>query len=117
MNSSDREAEAERMERDAEKLKIAEYMQTHVDEEYEGIISGVASAGFFVETGKGIEGFVRIDSLKDDYYELDRKSYRFIGKRTGKKYALGDAVTVIVSGADPVKREVNFELVYRKINS
>jgi len=111
VNSSEREAEAERMERDAEKLKIAEYMQTYIGEKFEGIISGAASAGFFVEIGRGIEGFVRADSLKDDYYELDRKSFRITGRRTKKQYALGDTVTVIVSEADPVKREVNFELV------
>lgn len=109
--SSEREIVAERMERDAEKLKIAEYMSEHVGEEYDGIISGVLSSGFFVEIGSMIEGFVRISTLMDDYYVLDKNTYRFIGERTGRQYKLGDSVRIVVSEADPVKREVNFEIV------
>lgn len=109
--SSEREAAAEKMEREAEKLKMAEYMSSHIGEEFDGIVSGVLSSGFFVEIGNLIEGFVRVSSLTDDYYVLEKNSYRFIGERTKKKYALGDRVRVMVAEADPEKREINFEIV------
>ena len=110
VNSSERELAAEKMERDAEKLKMAEYMSAYIGEEYEGIVSGVLSSGFFVEIGNMIEGFVRVSSLTDDYYVLDKSNYRFIGERTKRRYALGDRVRVVVAEADPVKREINFEI-------
>lgn len=109
--SSERELAAERMEREAEKLKMAEYMSRHIGEEYDGIISGVLSSGFFVEIGNLIEGFVRVSTLTDDYYVLEKNQYRFLGERTRKKYALGDRVRVVVAEADPEKREINFEIV------
>ena len=110
-NSSEREVAAEKMERDAEKLKMAEYMSAYIGEEFDGIISGVLSSGFFVEIGNLIEGFVRVSTLMDDYYVLEKNSYRFIGERTKRKFALGDKVRVVVAEADPEKREVNFEIV------
>lgn len=109
--SSEREVAAEKMEREAEKLKMAEYMSSRIGEEFDGIISGILSSGFFVEIGNLIEGFVRVSSLTDDYYVLEKNSYRFIGERTKKKYALGDRVRVVVAEADPEKREINFEIV------
>ncbi|MBE6020984.1 MAG: RNB domain-containing ribonuclease, partial [Clostridiales bacterium] len=110
-NSSEREVAAEKMERDAEKLKMAEYISAYIGEEFDGIISGVLSSGFFVEIGNLIEGFVRVSTLMDDYYVLEKNSYRFIGERTKRKFALGDKVRVVVAEADPEKREVNFEIV------
>ena len=113
-NSSERELAAERMERDAEKLKMAEYMAAHVGEEFDGIISGVLSSGFFVELENLIEGFVRVSTLTDDYYVLEKNNYRFIGERTKKRYALGDKLRVMVAEADMEKREINFEVVTGK---
>lgn len=110
-NSSEREVAAEKMEREAEKLKMAEYMSAYIGEEFDGIISGVLSSGFFVEIGNLIEGFVRVSSLLDDYYVLEKNSYRFIGERTKRKFALGDKVRIVVAEADPEKREINFEIV------
>ena len=110
-NSSEREVAAEKMEREAEKLKMAEYMSAYIGEEFDGIISGVLSSGFFVEIGNLIEGFVRVSTLMDDYYVLEKNSYRFVGERTKRKFALGDKVRVVVAEADPEKREINFEIV------
>ena len=98
------------MERDAEKLKMAEYMSAYIGETFEGIISGVLSSGFFVEIGNTIEGFVKVASLKDDYYHLEKNNYRFVGERTKKTYSLGQSVTVVLKEADIEKREINFEI-------
>ena len=110
-DSSDRERAAENMERDAEKLKMAEYMSAYVGASFEGIISGVLSSGFFVEIGNTIEGFVRIASLEDDYYHLEKNNYRFVGERTKKTFGLGQPVKVVLTEADIEKREINFEIM------
>ncbi|MBQ1302213.1 MAG: S1 RNA-binding domain-containing protein, partial [Firmicutes bacterium] len=109
--SSERERAAEKMEKDADKLKMAEYMSERLGEEYEGIISGILSAGFFVELENTVEGFVRVSSLKDDYYHLEKNNYRFVGERTKKTYTLGQQVKIRVVSADIGKREVDFEIV------
>ena len=98
------------MEKDAEKLKMAQYMTRFVGETFDGIISGVLSSGFFVEIENTIEGFVRLSSLEDDYYTLDRNNYRFVGERTKKTYSLGQQVKVVLAEADIEKREINFKI-------
>jgi ribonuclease R len=106
--SSATERQAQELEREVEKLKKAEYMTYHVGETYDGIISGVASFGFFVEIENTIEGMVRVDYLNDDYYDYEAGKYRLIGRRTNKIYALGDKVTIKVHSVDLQEREINF---------
>lgn len=102
---------AQELEREVEKLKKAEYMTYHIDEEYEGIISGVANFGFFVEIENTIEGMVRVESLSDDYYDLESTKYRLIGRRTNKIFALGDNVKIFVKSVDMQNKEINFGLI------
>jgi len=109
--SSATERQAQELEREAEKLKKAEYMTYHVGETYDGIINGVASFGFFVEIENTIEGMVRVDFLNDDYYDYEATKYRLIGRRTNKIYALGDKVMVKVHSVDLQEREINFTVV------
>ncbi len=106
--ASGTEREALELEREVEKLKKAEYMTYHVGETYDGIISGVASFGFFVEIENTIEGMVRVDYLNDDYYDYEAPMYRLIGRRTNRIYALGDKVTIKVHSVDLQEREINF---------
>ncbi len=109
-NSSLMERKAEELEREVDKLKKAEYMSYHIGEEFDGIISGTAAFGFFVEIPNTIEGLVKVDSLDDDYYIYEAEAYRFIGKHSKKIYALGDPVSVVVDSADVAAREINFVL-------
>ena len=109
--SSDAEKIAEDIEREVEDLKKAEYIQEHIGEVFDGIISGVTSFGIFVELNNTIEGMVRISSIDDDYYIYDKEKYRLIGERTKKIFSLGDAVTIKVISVDIANREINFELV------
>lgn len=108
--ASTTERQAQELEREVEKLKKAEYMSYHVGEIYEGIISGVASFGFFVEIENTIEGMVRVDYLNDDYYDFEADKYRLIGRRTNRIYTLGDKVKIKVHSVDIQNREINFTI-------
>lgn len=85
-------------------------MSYHIDEEFDGIISGVASFGFFVEIENTIEGLVKVDSLDDDYYIYEGEAYRFIGRNSRKVYTLGDPVSIRVDSVDLEAREIKFVL-------
>ena len=109
--SSIAERKAEELEREVEKLKKAEYMESRIDEEFDGIISGIISGGFFVQLANTIEGMVRLDSLTDDHYVYEPEKYRMIGKKNKKIYGLGKAVRVRVASVDTTAREIRFELI------
>lgn len=104
------ERKAQTLEREVEKMKKAEYMQEHIGEIYEGIISGVTNFGIYVQLPNTVEGMVRLDSLRDDYYDYEEGKYRVIGRLTHNIYALGDKVKVIVMAANPQDREIDFAM-------
>ena len=105
------ERTAQEMEREVEKMKKAQYMQSKVGEIYEGIISGVTNFGIYVQLPDTIEGMVRLDSLKDDFYDYEEGKYRVIGRQSHKIYALGDRVKIVVLGASPEDRQIDFAMV------
>ncbi|MEI8216869.1 MAG: ribonuclease R [Eubacteriales bacterium] len=109
--SSIRERISEELEREIEKLKMTEYMEKHIGEEFSGVISGVIQSGFFVELPNTIEGMVRIDTISNDYYIFEAEKYRFIGERTKKIYRIGDNVKIKVLNANSISREIDFVLV------
>lgn len=108
--SSLTERQAQELEREVEKLKKAEYMSYHVGEIHDGIVSGVAAFGFFVEIENTIEGMVRVDNLTDDFYDYEAAKYRLIGRRTNHIYALGDTIKIKVQSVDIQNREINFSI-------
>ena len=95
-------------------MKMAEYMQDHIREVFEGKISGVIPSGMFVRLQNRIEGRVAIDSFKGDYYIVDEVSQSIFGKRTGKRYKLGDIINIKVVGASKVDSTIDFEIVYNE---
>ncbi len=109
--ASQTERKAQEMEREVEKMKKAQYMQNHVGEFYEGVISGVTNFGLYVELPNTIEGMIRLDSLKDDFYDYEEGKYRVIGRQTRKIYGLGDPVKIVVLGASPEERTIDFAMV------
>lgn len=109
--SSQTERKAQSMEREAEKMKKAQYMEAHIGEIFDGVISGVTSFGIYVQLPNTVEGMVRLDSLKDDYYYYEEGKYRVIGSHTNKIYALGDQVKIEVIGASPEERIIDFRIV------
>ncbi len=105
--------EAEREMLDRIRVRL---MRDHIGEEFEGVISGVAAFGFFVELFEiYVSGVVRLVDMPDDYYILDEKNHRLIGRHTGKVYQIGDLVRVRVKEVNVSRRHINFELVEKII--
>jgi len=115
IQSSEREMEAVSAERDSIKFKQVEYMLNKVGEEFDGVITGVADWGIYVqEEGSMAEGMVKLASLKSDYFEHEANKYRVKGQRTGKTYNLGQAVRIKLTRADKDERQLDFELIEEK---
>ena len=91
---------------------FVEYMKRHVGDQFHAIISGVTNFGLFVEiTDLLVEGLIRVRDMEDDYYVFDDKRYALTGRRTKKRYRLGDKVNIQVVRVDPEEREIDFVLV------
>ena len=108
---SDRERRAEEAEREVVRMKKAEYMRSHIGEEYDGVISSVTKWGVYVELANTVEGLVHVADMRDDHYEFAEQTYELVGERTRKAYKLGQTVRVRVTDADKLLRTVNFEIV------
>ncbi len=110
---SDKERKAMEAERAGNKYKQVEFMQQYLGEEFDGIISGVASFGFFVETVlHKCEGMVTVRDLSEfDEFKLEEADYALVGLRTGKKFRMGDAVKVKVVAANLEKRQLDYHWV------
>ena len=109
--SSERERLAEEAERETIKLKKVEYMEEHLGEEFEGVISSVTKWGVYVELSNTIEGLIHVTNMYDDHYNYIEDRYEMVGERTGKTYKLGETVRVRVIGTDYLERTIDFEFV------
>lgn len=101
-------------ERETDRLKMAQYMQEHIGEEYNGLISGVTSWGIYVELENTVEGMVPLNEIDDDFYEYEEENLRVVGRRTGKIYMLGDEVRVRVIRTDIQARTIDFMFVEKE---
>ena len=110
-HTSNMERRSIECERAVDDMKKAEYMMDHIGEEFDGIISSVLNFGMFVELPNLIEGLVRLDSLKGDYYTYDETTFTIRGNKDKRGYRLGDNVRVRVIAADKEKRTIDFEVV------
>lgn len=111
-HSSTMEQKAVDAERASIKYKQAEYLNNFIGKVFVGMISGVTEWGIYVEIIENkCEGMIRLTTINDDYYEYNEKGRFIFGKRTGKKYMLGDLVNVKVKNTDLVKRTIDFLLV------
>ena len=109
--SSKMERRAEEAERETEKLKKAEYMEGHIGEIFEGVISGITSWGVYVELPNTVEGMIHVSKLPGDYFVYDENTYEMTGQDTGKTYRLGESVRVCVDGVERMTRSVDFSIV------
>lgn len=110
-HSSEMEQLAANAERASIKYKQVEYMASHLGEIFDGVISGVAEWGIYVELNANkCEGMIPIRSLGNDYYEFDEKNYCIVGRHTGRRYQLGDPMTVKIAKTDLVKKRLDFEI-------
>ncbi len=109
--TSDTERVAESAEREVDKMKMCQYMEKKVGEEYEAVVSSVNKFGIYSELDNTVEGFTKISMLEDDYYIYDEASLSFVGDRTKKRYSIGDKVRVKVHKVDVASRRIDFSIV------
>lgn len=111
-NSSDQEKKASDAERQSIKYKQVEYMSERVDQKFKGIITGINEWGLFVEEKETkCEGMIRIRDMEDDFYFFDEKNISLIGKKTKKKYRLGDIVSIKVKKTDLERKMIDYVLI------
>ena len=110
---SDRERGAMEAERASNKYKQVEYMQQYLGQEFEGIISGVSTFGYWVETiAHKCEGLVSVKDLSEyDDFRHDEANYSLVGQRTGRTFRMGDTVTIMVMAANLDKRQLDYQWV------
>ena len=110
-NCSERERTATKVEREAEDIKKAEYMENKIGEEYEGIISSVTNFGIFVELDNTIEGLIRYENLGNEYFIYNEERREAIGELSHKVYKIGDKVKIRVADANKLLRRIDFEII------
>ena len=111
LHSSDMELVAVRAERDSIKYKQVEFMSDKIGQVFDGVISGVTEWGIYVEIKENMcEGMIPIRELDDDFYELDEKNYRLIGRRTKREYRLGQELQITVARANLERKQLDFAL-------
>lgn len=98
-------------EREVDDMKKAEYMQKHINEKFEGVISSITSFGMFVELENTVEGLVHVTELLDDYYEFNESLMCMVGRRKKKIYRMGDKVLIKVLRASKDDRQVDFAIL------
>ncbi len=109
---SETERRAMAAERDANDRYLASFLAAKRGAEFEGRISGVTRFGLFVTLDDtGADGLIPMDRIGEDYYRLDAKHHRLLGKHSGEVFALGDPVTVRLTEADPMSGGIRLELL------
>ena len=109
--SSKMERIADEIERDTNKIKIAEFMSDKIGDEYDGVISGVTSFGVFVELENTVEGLVHISNMIDDYYIYDNEKKELIGQGSKKVFKIGDHAKIRVAKVNIARAEIDFMLI------
>ena len=112
IHSSERERASVECEREVDQLKMAEYMENHIGEEFTGMISGVTNFGFFVQLDNLVEGLVPLLSF-DELYQYDSKTESLIGKATNNVFRIGQEVVVKVDRASKEEKIIDFRFVKR----
>lgn len=109
--SSKKEQDAIDCERDVEKMKKAEYMEDHIGEIYNGVISGVTEFGLFIELENTVEGLARIEELPGDYYLYNKELNAMLGRKNKNRFVYGDKVVVEVIKASRETAQVDFRVL------
>lgn len=109
-HSSDRERASVDCEREVEDMKMAEYMENHIGEEFNGMISSVTSFGMFVELDNLVEGLVPLRDMPD-FFVYDEERMTLTGEKSHVKYTIGERVRVKVVRASKEDKTIDFEIV------
>lgn len=98
-------------ERDVDSMKKAEYMEEHVGETFNAVVSSVMKFGLFVSLENTVEGLIHISNMQDDYYEYVEKHMALVGRCYHRIFQIGQPIQVKLIRVDKDQREVDFELV------
>ncbi|MBD5424404.1 MAG: ribonuclease R [Allobaculum sp.] len=109
LHLSEMEKEAVTIERAVNDLEAAKYMENKVGEEYDGVITGVTSFGFFVGLDNTIEGLIPLRYMEDDFYNYDAETMTLTGENSQKRFALGMPVHIKVRDVNIPKRQITFD--------
>ena len=107
-HSSEMERRADEAERETDKLKKVEYMEGHIGEIFEGVISSITAWGVYVELPNTVEGMIHVSMLPGDYFYYDEESYEMVGQATDIRYKLGQTLKVRVNATDKISRTIDF---------
>ena len=107
-HSSEMERRADEAERETDKLKKVEFMEHHIGEVYEGVISSITAWGVYVELPNTIEGMIHVSMLPGDYFYYDEETYEMVGQATDIRYKLGQKLMVRVNATDKILRTIDF---------
>lgn len=111
-NCSVTERRADEATRDVESWLKCQYVEQHLGEEFDGIVTAVTPFGLFVELGGlYVDGLVHVSGLGDDYFVHDPEHQAMIGERTGKVFRLGEQVRVTVSGVNLEQRKIDLQML------
>ena len=111
-----KEQDAAKCERDVEDMKKAEYMENHIGETFEGIISGVHEFGIFIELPNTVEGLVKTENMPKGSYAFIEEQLCLINRNTKEKYSFGDEAIVKLISASKETSMIDFELISKKKN-
>lgn len=109
--SSEREKIAQKVEREAIAIKKAEYMQNKIGKEYEGIVSGITAFGMFVELENTVEGLIKFEDLRNEYFIYNDENKTLVGENSKKVYKIGDKIKIKVIYANKQLRRINFKAI------
>lgn len=109
-HSSETERRAEEAERETDKLKKAQYMEAHIGDYYEGVISGITAWGIYVELPNTVEGMIHVARMTGDYYYYDEERYEMIGRDTGRSFKLGEKIGIMVDEVERSSGSIAFVL-------
>lgn len=100
-------------ERDVNNLKLAQYMTKFIGCEFNAKVLSVSPFGLFIKLSNSIEGFIKINNLKDDFYFYDKNNFQLIGKNKKQIFTLGTKVYVKCIAANPIQRKIEFDFIRR----
>lgn len=109
--TSEYERRAVDAERDTDAMKKAEYMNDHLGEEFDGVVSSVMKFGLFIELPNTVEGLVHISRMNDDYYQYVEQFMALVGRNTRRTYKMGQPIRVKVVNVDVKQSAVDFDIV------
>lgn len=107
-HSSETERRADEAERETDKLKKAQYMESRIGEMFEGVISSITAWGIYVELPNTVEGLIHVSRLSGDFYYYREETYEMVGRDTGRCFKLGQKIKVLVDGVDRMTKSIDF---------